>query len=321
MADSPFLPGTSIQYAWDSTSLGWLKECPRKYQYHMIEGWVGKGESVHLRFGIWYHSALELYDRLCINGATHEDSLLDVVLWLLKETWIDGKPWTSDHASKTRENLVRSVVWYVEHFKDDPAKTVVLANGKPAVELSFRMELNWGPGYKAGSDGKIENVYLDEPRQPYMLSGHLDRLVTFADGTYVMDRKTSSSTLGNYYFDQYDPDNQMTLYSLAAKVIYQTPVKGVIIDAVQVAVGFSQFKRGFTYRTDGQMEEWLGDLRSWFIQAEGYATAGYWPMNDKSCHKYGGCVFRKICSKDPSVREKFLETDFVRRHWNPLEAR
>lgn len=56
---SPFIDGTKVQYAWDSTSLGWLKECPRKYQYHMLEGWSGRGESIHLEFGILYHGALE----------------------------------------------------------------------------------------------------------------------------------------------------------------------------------------------------------------------------------------------------------------------
>lgn len=51
MTDSPFLPGTKIQYAWDSTSIGYLKTCPRLYQYTIIEGWQSKGESLHLRFG------------------------------------------------------------------------------------------------------------------------------------------------------------------------------------------------------------------------------------------------------------------------------
>jgi hypothetical protein len=59
----PFLPDTQIQYAWDSTSLGWLKTCPRLYQYSMLEGWRSRGESVHLKFGQLYHSGLELYDK------------------------------------------------------------------------------------------------------------------------------------------------------------------------------------------------------------------------------------------------------------------
>jgi hypothetical protein len=62
-AISPFLPGTKVQFAWDSTSLGWLKTCPRLYQYSMIEGWRSSAKSVHLEFGGLYHSGLEMYDK------------------------------------------------------------------------------------------------------------------------------------------------------------------------------------------------------------------------------------------------------------------
>jgi hypothetical protein len=338
---SPFLPGTKIQFAWDSTSLGWLKTCPRLYQYSMIDQWRSRGNSVHLDFGLWYHTSLEMYDRIRSAGGNHEDALREVVFALLKVTWIrpasavdgeqavatSGAPWDSGHNLKTRETLVRSVIWYLEQFGvNDTCKTVQLANGKPAVELSFRMEMDWGPQQgqnltASQIDERKQGIFNTVIGQPYVLSGHLDRVVEFQGAYYVMDRKTSSTTIGSYYFDQYDPDNQMSLYSMAARVIYQTPVRGVIIDAAQIAVGFSRFSRGFTFRTEAQIEEWLGETKAWLRLAEGFAIAGHWPMNDKSCHQYGGCVFRKVCSKSPEVRHKFLETDFVKRQWNPLEAR
>jgi PD-(D/E)XK nuclease superfamily len=309
---SPFLENSKIQYAWDSTSLGWLKECPRKYFYSMIECWRPKHETVNLKFGALYHSGLEYYDKARALGKDHEESLLDTVHMLLAETWeaADGDkpagPWLSDHNTKTRETLVRSVIWYLEQFgATDPARTVQLANGKPAVELSFKMQLDFGP---------LSHV-------PYILCGHLDRVVEYAEGIYVMDRKTSSSTLSSNYFDQYDPDNQMSLYTLASKVIYSTPVKGVIIDAAQIAVGFTRFARGFSYRTDTQLDEWLRDTEFWMKQSAYMADSGQWPMNDKSCHKYGGCHFRKVCSKSPEVREVFLRTDFIKQEWNPLVPR
>lgn len=326
MSDSPFLPGTDIQIAWDSTSLGWFKECPRKYQYSMILGLRSKGDSVHLVFGQWYHSCLEQYDKFRSTGMDHDQSMIEVVNNAMIMTWGDGKPITFDNPNKTRETLIRSVIWYLDHFKDDPAQTVILANGKPAVELSFRMELDYGPGKKiipltVDEITKGQTIQQVTASRPYVLCGHLDRVVNFSGGAYVMDRKTSSTTITSNYFDQYDPDNQMSLYTLAAKVIYQTPVKGVIIDAVQVAVGFSRFSRGFTYRTDAQIEEWLADTKGWFALAERYASEGYWPMNDKSCHKYGGCPFRKVCSKSAEVRQKFLDSDFIAHPWNPLETR
>ncbi len=291
---------------------------------------------------------------------SHDDAVANTILETLLASWEyeggvsykeltttsapPGKPWSPDHPSKTRETLIRSIIWYLDHFKDDPAKTVVLANGKPAVELSFKMQLDYGPGhgqkppmiaesdknyevdlrpdainYVSASGKAVE--YTPSVPMNYVLCGHLDRVVEFTGGTYVMDRKTSSSTIGSAYFDQYSPDNQMSLYTMAAKVIYQTPVKGVIIDAVQIAVGFSRFSRGFTYRTDSEIEEWLANTRNWLRIAEGYASNGFWPMNDKACHHYGGCVFRKVCSKSPEVRQRFLESDFVKNPWNPLVPR
>jgi hypothetical protein len=281
--------------------LGLLKECPRKYQLSMIEGWSARSASVHLTFGIQYHKALENYDVCRANGLNHDEALLWVVHFLFTAT----HGWESDHSSKNRETLFRSVVWYLEAYADDVAKTLILSSGAPAVELSFRFatELEAAPGV------------------PILLSGHMDRLVDF-DGThYVMDRKTTGSTLSTYYFDQYNPDNQMSLYTYASKVVYGMPVAGVIIDAAQIAVGFTRFERGITLRSGGQMHEWMDDFEIWIDSARRYADLGHWPMNEKSCGAYGGCPFRGICSKDPSVREIYLKTDFEKRYWNPLETR
>jgi len=312
---SPFIPGTKYQYAWDSTSLGWLKECPRKYYYHMIMGYVGRGESIHLEFGILYHEALELYDQLRIaHKYDHEQSVKMVVSSVLQKTWRNGAPWRAtkdlapdDKASlKSRENLVRTVVWYLDKFRDDPAKTKInSATGLPMVELHFQFEIGSG----------IDLNY------PYVLCGYLDRVVEFQGETFVMDRKSTTQTLSTYYFEQYDPDNQMSLYTVASQIAFKTPVKGVIVDAAQIAVGFSRFVRSFVFKTPDQIEEWLNDLKVWLAQARTFANLNRWPQNDKSCHKYGGCPFRDICSKSPSVRDKFLESSFERREWNPLIPR
>jgi hypothetical protein len=171
--------------------------------------------------------------------------------------------------------------------------------GKPMVELHFQFEIEGG----------------------YSLCGYLDRVVEFQEQPFVMDRKTTTSTLGSYYFEQYEPDNQMSLYTVASQVAFHTPVKGVIVDAAQIAVGFSRFVRSFIFKSPDQIDEWMKDLMVWLRQAKDYAEDNYWPQNDKSCHKYGGCPFRDICSKSPSVRERFLDTHFERRPWNPLIPR
>lgn len=312
-AKSPFIPGTQIQWAWDSTSLGWLKECPRKYYYNMICGYVPRAEAIHLEFGILYHKALELYDRLRAKGLTHDDALQTVVRDTLDATWRDGKPWRAsadlpaeDKVSlKCREFLVRSVVWYLDKFQHDPAQTMQKADGTgPMVEMHFQFEID-----------------MEWQGHPFALCGYLDRIVTFNDLPFVMDRKTTTSTVNSRYFDQFDPSNQMTLYTVASQIAFRNPVKGVIIDAAQIMVGGTQFQRSIVQKSQDQMDEWLNDTKWWIGQAVQLAEDGQWPMNDKSCHNYGGCPFIKICTSSPGVRQSFLDTNFEVRKWNPLELR
>lgn len=329
---SCFLPGTNIQYAWDSTSLGLLKTCPRLYEYTMIQGWGIREESVHLRFGIEYHSALQDFAIAKSQGQSHDDAIRTSIHALVNRV----RDWSVDTTAragkyKNRHSVVSLVIDYLDHFgHSDPSETFILDNGLPAVELSFRFELDWGPHatlketWTDDDSGITGHKYIQA--QPYLLSGHLDRVVDYNDSLYVMDRKTSLSTLGSYYFDQYQPNNQMTLYTLAGQIVLDTPVKGVIIDAAQVKLEQpNAFQRGFTYRTPDHLDEWLADLRYWLSSAERYATDGYWPQNDTACDKFGGCKFRGVCSKSPSVRETYLKSQFDKlepeERWNPLKAR
>lgn len=321
-APSPFLPNTWIQYAWDSTSLGLLKTCPRLYQYQMIDGWSLSLDNIHLRWGIEYHAALQDYDISKAKGSSHEDA----IRYCIHELMIRIHDWNPDpnlekrsEKVKTKDALIRSVVWYLDHFKEDPAKTVIMKDGRPGVEVSFRFELDFGPqkGYIDKNNERNQIV-----QQPYLLCGHLDRIVNFQDHIFVMDRKTTSSTPGQYYFDQYDVNNQMTLYTVAGQIVLNQQVQGVIVDAIQIATEFSRPVRGMTYRSKDQIAEWMVDLRHWLALAEQYALANYWPMNDTSCDKFGGCRFRQICSKSPQVRETMLKSNFKKgERWNPLRSR
>lgn len=308
---SPFLPGTNIQWAWDSTSLGYLKTCPRLYQYIMVEGWQSESESVHLRFGQELHKAIENYHISRAADIPHDDAVFDVVRALLASTegWVVNED-TRAGKYKNRRSLVRTVIHYLDDHQDDPASTYIKENGEAAVELSFRFELDFSPRSAEGV--------------PFTLCGHLDRVVNFQDSLYVMDYKTTTSTPSSSYFAQWEPNNQMTLYTLASKVIMDTPIKGVIIDAAQILLEppYSRFVRGMTYRTEMQLEEWIDDLAWWFSLAETWAENNHWPMNDTACDKYGGCRFRSICSKSPQVREQFLKAEFKKGPaWNPLEVR
>lgn len=320
-APSPFFKGTTLQFAWDSTSIGLLMACPYKYKLTIIEGWRKRDESVHLRFGGHFASAMEVFAAAKVAGATHDEALDVTVAAVLEMTWDrpldaegkkimevgNGEPWNPDNSpKKNRDTLLRTVIWYFEEYKDDPAKTMILPSGKAATEVTFKLE----SGIKSNYD-----------QSEYLLTGHLDKGVVYGDDPFVMDQKTTGGSLGPYYFSQFDLSNQMSQYTFAGRIVWNVPLRGVIIDAAALLVGSTAFGRSITMRSEGQLQEWHSNVGNWLTLAEAFADSGNYPMNLESCGNYGGCVFKNICSKDPRVREKFLETDFERRWWNPLQDR
>lgn len=293
------------QFAWDASSLKLADECLAKYNFKMIEGWQHRGRNVHLEFGSHFATAMEHYYKWRAFGDTSEESLAKVVLEALINTWERdetgiGKPVEWIHASKTRENLIRTIIWYVDQFENETITVVHLSDGRPAVEYSFSLPVDNG----------------------LVFTGHIDRLVEYSGETYAMDQKTTGSTISANFFSSFSPDHQMSMYTFAGQMIYGSLVKGVIIDGAQIAVGFTRFERGFTFRTTAQLSEWYEDALGVAAKARKAVEDNRFPRNPTACGNYGGCEFRAVCSRSPDVRPNFLAADFVRgERWDPLKRR
>lgn len=287
--------------------MGALKVCPRYYQYTIIDGWTPRGESVHLTFGLHYHSALEHYDFCKTQGQDHETALRSALKKAMILTWdsVLRRPWSSDHKNKNRFTLLRSIVWYLDQFRDDPFQTIILANGKPAVELSFRFQTS----------------YTVMTGESVLWCGHMDRMAMWNDNVYILDRKTTTSTIDERFFAKFSPDNQFSGYATAGQVVYKLPIKGIVVDGAQIAVTFTRFQRQIVMRHQDSLDEWYRGIGVYVGLAEQFAAAGFWPQNEKSCGNYGGCPFQGVCSKPESVRATWLKADFQRRVWDPLVAR
>jgi RecB family exonuclease len=298
-----------LQLAVDSTSLGTFKECPRKYYYSIVLGLQPRELSPHLTFGLLLHEAREKYEIARSAGAEHQEALRESLRAALGKTWNQelGRGWQSNHKLKNRLTLVQTLVWYLDEFGEkDQLQTVQLANGKPAIELSFRL----ASGFVAQATG-----------EEITFCGHLDRIAKLNEDYYIVDIKTTGSTLSPSFFADFTPGNQFSMYCLAGRVGYEVPVRGVIVDAVQVAIGFSRFLRGLVQRSVSQLDEWLEDTGQWLARMNEAAERGKWPQNDKACHHYGGCQFRGVCARAPGAREVVLKSDFKPRIWDPLHSR
>lgn len=308
---SPF-DENGLQFAWNSTSIKLAQECLYKYKLVMLDGWQSPTLSLHLRFGLHYAAALEEFHKAMALGVPRDKALIDIIADAMVVTWdyeLDaegnaiegtGAAWETDDSAKNRPNLIRSIIWYLDHFEDDNTKTIVLADGSAAVEHSLTVS--------------VDNDLL--------FTGHLDRLVDYAHNIYVQDQKTTKTTISQRYFEGYSPDTQMSIYTFMAKAALSIPVHGVMIDAAQIAVGFTRFERGFTFRSPAQLNEWYDNTMLDIERARAATKEKHFPMNPTACGNFGGCQFRRACSRSPEVRTQFLKADYIQGSpMNPLEIR
>jgi len=308
----------TLQLVIDQTSLGEFKLCPRRYWYRVVLGYVPRETSYHLTFGLLMHKAREDYEHAKAKGADHEEALRIAFRNALHATWNKetGKPWDSgDHKrKKTRLTLLRTIVWYLDTYgKDDTAKTRILKNGKPAVELSFKF---------IPKDFYNGREFTALTGEPIFFAGHFDRLADFQGAYYICDTKTTGMNyLGDSYFSQFSPDNQVSFYTYAGKWGLQEEVTGVLIDAIQLQVTGSKFERREIPRKNPELVEWLEDTRTWINLMGIYAESDRWPMNDKSCGYMGGCPYRDLCSRSPGARKSWMEAAYVKSPWDPAVAR
>lgn len=208
--------------------------------------------------------------------------------------------------TKNRHTLVRLIVWYVEEQAEDMSSGIhpyKFPNGKPAVELSFKYPL------------PLKNKY----GEPYILSGHLDSIMTNGVENFISDNKSTKNTIGLSYWKQFSPNTQVDIYDMSGSLLYpELNIKGVLIEAAQIMQEGARFAAQPFYRNESQRQELLDDLTFWLSLAEKFAEDGHWPMNRGNCKI---CTFQGICSKEPAKRDMYLKADFAQRKWNPLEER
>jgi PD-(D/E)XK nuclease superfamily len=286
-----------LQTALNSSSLKPFKQCPRRYYYEVLWGWRTPDERVDLQFGELVHQGVQQYHHARGRGWDHNEALGLVVEWALSATWNDSldKPIHLDHKTKTREGLIRSLVWYLDQYQSDTLQTT----HDNAVEM------------------RLESPLRSITGQQFLLFGTLDRLCSSegSERVWIADIKTTDHEITKgFYFTRYTPDNQFSFYpTILSIAMPELECEGVVCDAIQIGSDWTRLQRGFIHRSREQLAEWQQDLKStWLPAMEDCASRQYWPQNDTACGLWGGCPFRAVCSASPKIRESLLEDKFIR---------
>lgn len=307
-----FYEGTSLQFAWDSTSLAAFASCPRKYYFSLIRNLVTRDEAEALTLGICFHSAMETFYSIAksdgFTAGLH--AAVRVGLSYLydaeKNTYFD-----SIDPARSRSNLVAAIIAYADFFEAQPHYLTAVFGDRIACETSFNFHLPFGPAGK----------------QAYLYCGHFDRLaIGGGDVLYCFDYKTTVKQLSSYFTRNYAYSIQMLGYHLALFKIADrlknsnnpVAVGGVILEAIRLQQ-MPDIQRMLLPHTRQDVLNFLSDLHAILAHAETCAANNYWPRNPTAC---GYCQFRPICYTPSQTEfEHTLRANFTNFEWNPLHAR
>jgi len=311
------IPG--LRLVWDATTLDTFMRDPLVYFWQYVEGWRPITKPLPLLWGGLYHVGINRYQLRRLEGWTREDALVDALTRAVAQAWEEELDEIAVGAKDGRKRnvatLIRAIIWYDAHYgEDEQYRPVRLADGSPGIEHPFALPLT-----------DPEGQPLKAPTgEDYILAGSLDGIVEDEDGDLLVReyKHTTTTVSGLYYWQRFDPNVQVWTYDLVSAFVLgaHTPLKGVLVDACQTAIGFSNFERNEIVRTDEQRELWLRTVIRWVRFAEQLAMDGAWCEAMNPATSMWDSALRRIEARSPSSWDNWLRANFKREDvWHPLD--
>lgn len=290
----------------DNFALTMFQTCPAKYQLRMVEGWTGKRKSAPLGFGAAFHAGL---------AAWYRTGSLPAALDAIEEVWPNEHP-VDDY--RTLEKCKTVMRQYAAEYPTEEFKIIGMPQS-PIVEQTFTIDTGMALNCVHCNAAPNEEGLCPNGHghcEPIEYGGIFDGLVEYGSQVYVFEHKTTSQ-LGDYYFTQFKPNNQVSGYVWAAGKMSGNRVGGAIINAIGVyKVGATKFKRDITSRSESDINNWLKSVRqSCQMIADARKNKAY-PMHTQACTLYGLCEYHSVhVLGSKEHQQKRLEMDYVHEPW------
>jgi hypothetical protein len=162
-------------------------------------------------------------------------------------------------------------------------------------------------------------------------SGVLDRIVTWMEGVYYRDTKTTSFSLDEDFFDQFKLSGQMKGYVWAGQQRFGKELgqfAGVVVEGVKVEGPLKTKVRDPKDLVQGEVipieqahiDEWVVDTLWRIDHVHQVRERGHYTMNSGDlCKQFrGGCAYRRICTALPHSRDLIKAEHYHKRVWSPF---
>ena len=299
----------------DNFALSLFQACPAMYNLRIEQGWTPIRKRAALGFGAAIHVGL---------AAWHRTSDAKIAVKTMLKVWPAGMP---EEDFRTKEKAIGVLLEYFEKYPQEGFQ-VIGAPDSPLVEKAFTLDtglfLNCESCDKGGLVGDVLlangfGVCLNcgYPREPLEYGGIIDGGIMFYDRAYTFEHKTTTR-MGDSYFLQFKPNNQVTGYIWGLGKLTNTQVGGAMINAIGIYKAQpTKFERHLTTRTQTEIDEWLLNVLATANDIARCKRNNRWPMRTAACTMFGLCDFHNVhVLAHEREREKRLEADYRQSTWD-----
>lgn len=273
-----------------------LHACPRYYQLKKLQAEKAEEDissSITFAYG---HAMGEGIQQYLIASTCGDSDPLQTAVWKAFLAWDYDLLAENDKQKKSFLRVVAALTIFDEHVRsgliaDD--YEVAIFNGKPAAELSFKIDLGDGVYYR----GYVDLILRHKITGEFM----------------ILELKTSSANYVNHY--TYKNSAQAIGYS----VVLDKIAPGTTSYGVQYLVWMTKLDRyeAFDFpKTFKQRVHWIQDLlwdKKNLLDLVGfYGNDGVWQTRGESCVRFNRvCEYMDICGQQTERLTKPLREDMM----------
>jgi hypothetical protein len=335
-----YAPGfTSIQEIeeahgtiYDATTLSKIASCPRKHQIRVEENLEQTGQSPKMAAGIAMHEGMEwYYAHENRTRRVEEESII-----LMVDTWnefnIERGYMTDGELHLSPEHLTAVMENYFHTWKYELIDIYEPLHRIKGVEItveSLNLDKVLAARFKLTDTGNIiigeSNIIMqfEIEGDTFILAGKPDLPVIKQNGNiYVMDHKTSSLSVSEWWSRQFQVSNKLRGYMAMINELLSVETCGAVINGIYVGkyatkpksktIKFNRFQ--YTFSPD-HVYEALRNQHMWIKTIEFYRAQDYFPQG---CG-WTACDHPDLCRCDPPTRGEVKMTHYTqsdRHFWN-----
>lgn len=314
---------------YDNFTLSVYQECPRKFQYRILKGLVSKRQHRALDFGIALHLGLaswyefpETLDDAQRKEYFEEINKLATLAALAEVPSVIYSTVESPSLEIRREFAIKkalAVLPPLPAFAPDDRRTHTLLEAL----LNAYFEKYRHEQFKVVA---VEKNFVFVLSDGNLYSGIIDLIIKDLQGEVRPFEHKTTYSLTN--FDRnFTPNQQVTGYSKGLRdLLFSETVSDLItINAIAVprrednTVKPTDFGRFDVKREESQIQEFEADAVETIASMKRDLEKGYFRHNTTACNKFGGCPYKRICSRPRGLeREATAQTYYDQKHWDPL---